>query len=440
MAEPTYPTTLTVQSDRILHVPSVHLIVTHPTGAETAHALQLAPLHIGSGAGCDIVIHDSRVSRRHCRIQLTQEGIVIRDLGSKNGTYVGHVRVIEALLSEGMEISLGAARAIVTMAGPPLQIPIWQKANFGPAVGASLVMRAVFAQLDYASRLANPLLLYGESGSGKSILAIAVHTVSGRGGKYVVLNCAEEDFPLHSHDDATPVFSADQIETAFLEAVGGSIEICNPDHLPQKNQRQLLELIIEAFQGRNRYSRYGAGSVRIITTCNHDPPSLNKLLLPEFAGWLSSVFVRVPPLREHGDDIPLLVDRFVAQWFAGATRDILPPGTMTMLLSSPWTRNVRELANVIKAVAMASLEGQSIILAASRNAKEGVKLGRLGRLSYREAKNEVDEVFTRMYVTEKLREQGSNVQRAAESSGVSRVHFHRLMKECGIQRKDLDDD
>lgn len=439
MAEQTYPTTLTVQGDRILHVPSVRLIVTHPTGAETAHALQLAPLHIGSGAGCDIVVHDSRVSRRHCRIQLTQEGIVIRDLGSKNGTYVGNIRVIEALLLDGVEFSLGAARAIVTMAGPPLQIPIWQKAHFGHAVGASLVMRAVFAHLDHASRLANPLLLYGEGGVGKSTLARAVHAVSGRGGKYVVLDCMGENSSSRSQEDAAPVFSVAEMQKAFLEAIGGSIEICDPDHLPAENQRQLLELIIEAFQGRHRFGAHGPGSVRVITTCDNDPSVSNKLL-PELAGWLSSVSVRVPPLREHGDDIPLLVDHFIVQWFSGATREVLPPGTMTMLLSSPWTRNVRELAHVVKAVATASLEGQSIIAGASRNALESVKLGRLGRLNYREARNEVDEVFKRIYVTERLREHENNVQRAAESSGVSRVHFHRLMKECGIQRKDLDDD
>src|SRR6185369_4053367 len=135
---------------------------------------------LGQSAECDLVIVDPLVSRRHCELRLTQRGIVLKDLGSKNGTFIERVPIMEAILELGVPARIGNSRVSATTGGAAQAIPLSSGHRFGEVVGESIAMRALFAKLERAAGTAETILLVGESGTGKEVLARAIHAASPR--------------------------------------------------------------------------------------------------------------------------------------------------------------------------------------------------------------------------------------------------------------------
>src|ERR1700734_3630038 len=116
--------TLTSDRDETLRVPGLVVAVTGPGGAAVEARLELRPLVVGTSPECDLVVADPRISRRHCEIALTPEGIVLRDLGSKNGPHGGRIALREAILPTGEAVTIGSCRLVVRPAGEPTQVPM----------------------------------------------------------------------------------------------------------------------------------------------------------------------------------------------------------------------------------------------------------------------------------------------------------------------------
>src|SRR5689334_5223819 len=107
-SSPAVPTLTTLRADAV-EVPSLVVVVSPPKGRDLEAPLAVAPLVLGSSPECDLVLVDPRVSRRHCEVVLTERGVLLRDLGSKNGSFIGDVPIVEAFLPPGKKATIGGS-------------------------------------------------------------------------------------------------------------------------------------------------------------------------------------------------------------------------------------------------------------------------------------------------------------------------------------------
>jgi two-component system, NtrC family, response regulator GlrR len=436
--------TLTVVRRDAVELPSVRVTATSPGGEVTEVGLGMMPLVVGTSPECDLVLVDARVSRRHCQLTLGEGGIVVRDLGSKNGTFVGGVRVVEAFLPPSTPAVVGGSTVLARVVGAPSLLALSTSARFGEAIGGTLVMRSLFAKLERAAGTPETVLLLGESGTGKELLARAVHESSPRGkGPFVVFDCSAVAPSLIESELFGYVrgafTGAVANHTGLMEqANGGTIFMDELGELPLELQPKLLRAL-EARQvkpvGSNEWRSFDA---RLVAATHRDLRArvAAGTFREDLYYRLAVVEAVVPPLRDRKDDIPLLVERFLAAQEPARNLGDLPPNALEMLRAHSWPGNVRELRNTVARLLIFPHLGEEAIdrLAAPRGGGEGGGLGALVKLPLREAREAVVEQFERSYVAAKLREHSGNVSRAAESMQVSRQFLHRLLDRYGIRR------
>jgi transcriptional regulator with PAS, ATPase and Fis domain len=409
-------------------IPSLEVCLTGPNGVVP---LGMDPLVVGSSPECDVVVDDTHVSRNHCAITLGDDGAVLRDLDSKNGTFVGELEIHEAVLRPGVVARVGQWRLALRVAGAPREVPLSSSARFGEAVGGTLVMRALFARLEVAAATQETILLVGESGTGKELLARAVHEASSRRqGPFVVFDCSAVAPTLVESElfgFVKGAFTGADRDRAgiFEQAHGGTLFLDEVGELPWDLQPKLLRAL-EARQSR----RVGANAwqpfdARIVAATHRDLAASMKsgAFRQDLYYRLAVLEVRVPPLRERRDDIELLVERFLAGQSPPLTIHDLPPGSLAMLRTHDWPGNVRELRNALARMIVFQDAGQEALDAPGAGGPDA-----LLRLPLREARQQVIERFERTYIEAQLKAHGGNVTRAAEAVGVSRQFLHRLME------------
>ncbi|WP_437872563.1 sigma 54-interacting transcriptional regulator [Sorangium sp. So ce363] len=463
---------------RALRLPAVSVTVTLPDRRTLTAPLDLRPLLVGAGADCDLVLADPRASRRHCEIRLTEQGVLLRDLGSKNGTLIRDVRIREAFLPPRVPATVGGSEIVVGPAGPAAVLPLSGADAFGEAAGRSLPMRALFARLERAAPTDETLLLLGESGTGKEVLARAIHAQSRRkDGPFVVVDCGaiapnlvESELFGHARGAFTGAAAA---RPGLLEqASRGTLFIDEIGELPLELQPKLLRAI-EGRQirrlGSNEWLPFDARIVAA-THRNLRAKAQDGSFRADLYFRLSVVEVHVPALRERKDDIPLLVERFLVARDPPRALADLPPGALPLLEAYDWPGNVRELRNTVARLVLfpellhevigaappapqGSLSAEAARPDPSGAAPSGAapsdaapsgaspagpgdaRLRRLLELPLPEAREVVLEELERAYVTEKLRQHGGNISQAADSMGVSRQLVHRLLQRHGLRAR-----
>jgi DNA-binding NtrC family response regulator len=433
--------TLTVLRKNAVAIASVEVSIVSPTGAEQIATLGMSPLRIGTSPECEVVIEDHHVSRAHCELTLGEAGVVVRDLGSKNGTFVGDVSVREALLAPGLVARIGHHRLRIRITGEPTVVPLSSGARFGQAVGGSLVMRALFARLEAAAATNETVLLLGESGTGKELLAHAIHDASARrDGPFVVFDCSAVAPTLVESELFGVVrgafTGADRDRAGILEqADGGTLFLDEVGELALDLQPKLLRAL-EAGQfrrvGSNTWRRFDA---RIVAATHRDLATRAKAgeFRQDLYFRLAVLAARVPPLRERPDDIELLIERFLAEQKPPLTVHDLPPNSLAMLATHDWPGNVRELRNTLARIVVFR-DAPGALEAPSREGARDLLL----RLPLREARQQVVERFEQTYLAAQLRAHSGNVSRAAEAVGVSRQFLHRLIERYGLRDGDGD--
>jgi transcriptional regulator with GAF, ATPase, and Fis domain len=453
-----------------LTMPSVRVTVTRQGADPQDYPLGIAPLVVGSGEDCDIVVPDQRVSRRHCRISLASSGVVVRDLGSKNGTYIMGVEVLEGVLLAGSTARIGSSTISLRTVDAPTVIPLSPEVSFGGAVGASVVMRALFALLDRAARTSETVVLLGESGTGKEILARAIHDKSPRSeGPFVVLDCSavaanlveaelfgNEVGAFTGAERARPgLFEQAHRGTLFLDEIG---------ELPIDLQPKLMRALESRRTRRLGASEWKSFDTRIVAATHRDLRA--RVTAGSFREdlyyRLAVVEAHVPPLRDRREDIPLLVERFLGSMAPPVGLDALPPSALALFASHDWPGNVRELRNMVSRVvlfphliediapaappstdsaARSSQEPLSASLSAAAPSSGSTpsaspSLVSLFESPLREAREIVVAEFERKYLVHRLRHAGGNIARAARAMGVSRQFAHRLVVQHGIKPED----
>jgi DNA-binding NtrC family response regulator len=300
------------------------------------------PLTIGQSRRCDVVLRDPRVSREHCGVEPDAGGVRVRDLGSTNGTFVNGVRVDTAELRAGSLLDLGGTR--LRVARPPVGARL---------VGASPAMAELHGRIQRLAHTSMPILICGETGTGKELVAQALHDGSGRSGAFVPVNCGSipkelVESELFGHERGAFTGALTRRAGVFEEASGGTLFLDEIGELPLSLQTRLLRALESRRVRPVGSNREIAVDVRVVAATHVDVRAAVR------AGrFRADLFYRlgtdlpVPPLRERRGDIPLLAAHFLDELGPEAGRATLSQEAIPRLEAHAWPGNVRELKHVL---------------------------------------------------------------------------------------------
>ena len=395
---------------------------------------------VGRNEACDIVLDDRKVSAVHMELVATERGVRVRDLGSRNGTFIGDTRIGEVYLMKPTIITVGES-ALNFEPTQPEQVDIPEVAQFGPLVGVSHGMRAVFERCRKAAPTDLTVLILGETGCGKELVAAAIHQASSRANKpFVVVDCgaipptlAESALFGHARGAFT---GADRDRVSpFVEADGGTIFLDELGELPVDVQPKLLRALAEQRIKAVGSNTYRPVNVRVIAATRRD------LVREVNAGtFRSDLYFRVaqlrielPALRERTEDIPALVRKMITDLGDPGAYNRITNDSLERLMRHDWPGNVRELRNVI-AVALAFGKDGPIDLAshlAPMSSAASESTPTRGR-TFQDAKREVLARFEREYFTALYAECNGNVSEIGRRAAMERAHVRGYLRRHGI--------
>jgi len=323
------------------------------------------PLTLGVAKDCDIALSDPTVSRHHCRIEYRDDLLFVRDLGSTNGTFVDGVQILEALLHPGVRLRLGRSELRLVARRRAASADKTGPALFHGMVGGSAEMREIYRLLGKIAGSDAPVLISGETGTGKELAARAIHSASPRRDQpLVVVNCGaipEEliESELFGHEKGAFTHAVTSRDGAFAEANGGTIFLDEIGELPPSVQATLLRVLEEHTFKRVGGNRELRSDFRVVAATNRNLADEVKegSFRQDLFFRLYVAPVELPPLRKRLADLPVLIDYFLqGETPSGAAPPQLTPQGLAALQRYPWPGNVRELRN---ALARASLLSDS---------------------------------------------------------------------------------
>jgi transcriptional regulator with GAF, ATPase, and Fis domain len=408
-------------------------------------------MRIGKAPDNDLVLPDDTVSRHHCELQRGKAGIVVRDLGSTNHTRVGRTTVREATVEPGSTLTVGDVELILRSELNRAQILPSESDRFGETLGTSLAMRSIFGILERIAPTDAAVLLEGETGTGKDVIARAVHEQSPRSGQpFVVVDCGAVSYnliesELFGHERGAFTGAVASRQGAFETAGRGSLFLDEVGELPLDVQPKLLRVLESGEFRRVGGNRTLRAEARIIAATKRDLKlEVERGKFREDLYFrLAVVPISVPPLRTRREDIPALVEHFLAlaRKRDPAAADItLSPGTVAALSAHDWPGNVRELRNVLdRAIYIATASGDKELrlvdlpVSASAGSKAPDTLSFSPAQSYRETRAAYEADFEQRYVAWLLARHKGNISAAAREARMDRKHLYDLARKHGLR-------
>jgi DNA-binding NtrC family response regulator len=444
---------------RGLKIPGIELVAVDGPSRGARARVDGGQAKIGSAEGCALRLDDRAVSRLHLELDVKADGVTLRDLGSRNGTFVADVRVRDVDLQPGAVVRCGASAFRIDRTDEPTFVAISERTSFGDLVGASLAMRQIYAVLERVALTQTTLLVEGETGTGKDVVARAVHGASSRAaGPFVPVDCGaipENLFEseLFGHVRGAFTGALQNRAGAFEEATGGTLFLDEIGEMPLAMQAKLLRAIETRRIRRVGESRETDVDVRIVCATNRRLSRMvnDGTFREDLYYRLAVVEVTLPPLRARREDIPAIAEHL----YAKLRRDRgLPdsPGArlsdelLRSLSQRPFPGNVRELRNAIeRAVTLGGAGGTSLHRpgappAAPAALPTGIESIVPLHLPLKEARDAWTSEFESIYVRTMLARTKGNVTRAAEQAGVTRRFLQRTIARLGLRDIVTDDD
>jgi len=397
---------------------------------------------VGTAEGCDLRITDRTASRVHCEIRVQKSVVTIRDLGSTNGTFVEGLRIVEAEVPAGSVLHVGATAIRVEVDARPQFMEISSRDSFGELVGSSFEMRRLYSVLERVAKSDTTVLVQGETGTGKDVLARSLHAESARAkGPFVPVDCGAVpehlfESELFGHQKGAFTGALADRKGVFEEAEGGTLFLDEVGELPLPLQAKLLRALETKSVRRVGSNVARPVDVRIIAATNRglsrcvNDGTFREDLYYRFA----VVEVVLPPLRARPEDIPLLAAHFFKM--VGGKGE-LPASYSTHLQQKSYAGNVRELKNVIERdVLLGGVSPSTEKKAIPSLPPAAEELAPL-HLPLKEARQAWTESFELIYVRAMLKRSKGNVTRAAELAGVSRRFLQRMAARLGIRASDV---
>jgi len=442
-------------------------------------------IRIGSMDDNDIVLSDDTVSRYHCRIIQDDTSYILIDNTSTNGTFINKVRVREAFLKPGCTIGVGQSQLRFNAREEEVQIVPSRADRCGGLIGGNAKMREIYSIIEKIAPTATTVVIDGETGTGKEVVAQAIHSLSPRSrNELVVFDCGAVppnliESELFGHEKGSFTGAVMSREGLFEMADGGTLFLDELGELPLDLQPKLLRALEQREVRRVGGAKSQKVDVRIIAATNRnleDEVRAGRFRQDLFYR-LSVVRLHLPSLHARADDIPVLVQHFLdtgpynrnpngTQRVRAISKD-----AMTALQTYPWPGNVRELVNVVeravsfcergtidatdlpdyirtaktapKDAAVPTVRRASSVPAAASLAAQPPptpeELLAVG-ITFKDAKERWVTTFERDYILQMLRRNNGNISHAARHADIDRKYFRKLMKKYDIEAAGGDDD
>jgi transcriptional regulator with GAF, ATPase, and Fis domain len=405
-------------------------------------------LRIGKSSDNDLVLPDDTVSRHHCEVVRTPRGLVVRDLGSTNHTRIGRSRVTEATLEPGATLTVGDVELILRADVRRAAVLPSDSIHFGDVVGPSLPMRSIFGVLERIAPSDATVLLEGETGTGKDLIARGIHAESPRRAlPFVVVDCGAVSYSLieselFGHERGAFTGAVSSRAGAFETAGRGTLFLDEVGELPLDVQPKLLRVLESGEFRRVGGNRPQKSEARIVAATKRnlrDEVERGKFR-EDLYFRLAVVPITVPPLRLRREDVPALVDHFLdlAKKRDPRVADVsLSPETRAALAAHDWPGNVRELRNVLdRALYVAAASGERdlrlIDLPVAVGASRAVPAFDPAK-SYREIRASFEADFEHGYVSWLLGRHEGNISAAAREAKMDRKYLYDLARKHGLR-------
>lgn len=415
--------------------------------AQGAHSRVIdARVTLGAAPGVDVVVADPMVSRIHCELEPREDGVWLRDLDSRNGTVAAGLRVGSVRLDEGVTFTLGATTFSVAWEREASPVALSPDARFGPLLGRSVVMRALFARLPRVAQVDATVLITGETGTGKELVAEALHGASRRAAQpFVIVDCGalpETLLEAELFGHARGAFTGAQHARAgaIESAEGGTVFLDEIGELPLAVQPKLLRALESRMVRRLGESQHRKVDVRFIAATHRDLRAMvNQGAFREDLYFRLAVLpIEVPPLRARPDDVALLVEHFLPPDATGA----VTPALMHELQSRPWLGNVRELRNFVdRAMALGAHEALALSRDVPTRAAAAAGAGAEGGFPevaldtpFKALRERCLDHLERVYLVGLLERHHGNVSAVAQAAGLDRTYVHRLIRKHDLGR------
>ena len=408
-------------------------------------------IYVGSAPDNDLVVEDPSVSRNHLKIEGERLGYRVRDLGSKNGTWLAGNRLVEGILAGSAVLRLGQSEVAFELLDEVHEVALSREPRFGRLLGKSGEMREIFAMLARVAQTDVTSLVEGESGTGKELVAEAIHQHSRRAaGPFVIFDCSAVqrnlvESELFGHVRGAFTGAVATRSGAMNEADGGTLFLDEIGELDLDMQPKLLRALEKREVrpvGGNERRRV---DVRIIAATNRDLSAMVRdgSFREDLYYRLNVVRIALPPLRRRPEDIPLLVEHFLAEarlhnpQMANLTISF---DTMQRLQEHPWQGNVRELRNYIERATVMS-SGNDLQVHFEGSLRESTPMEVQGLpvhfdLPFKDAKSRLVDAFERAYWERALVTHNWNISAAARSTGLHRKSLEYLVRKLDLKRPD----
>jgi len=420
-------------------VGGIFLAIAGPDRGEQVQFRPGRPIYFGSSPDCEMALTDKTVSRRHLVAIWENDQVILRDQGSTNGTYVQGSRFKEIAIGFGAEFKLG--RTVIKFL-PEEEIvdpePSDQSA-FGNLVGGDTKMRQLFKLMQDVAVTDATVLIEGETGTGKELIAEEIHNHSSRrDGPFIVFDCGSVpreliESALFGHVKGSFTGAITDRKGAFADAHGGTIFLDEIGEMALDLQPSLLRVLDKKAVRRVGSNQYEKIDVRVVAATNRDlrQEVAKKSFREDLYYRLAVIRLSVPPLRERGTDIQLLIEYFIEKFSPGGRPLRVSPEDMARLRRHAWPGNVRELRNTIERACLLA-RGEYINLDDALHEEPSPSLGIRTDLPFKEAKGQLVEMFEREYIEDLMRRHRMNLSAAAREAQIDRKHLRELIRKYDL--------
>ena len=434
----------------VRHLRKAKIVIT--SGVDAGRELEITRARVSGGRSLinDLVLADKAVSGTHFEVVSRDDGYRLRDLDSTNGTFVGELQVKEIFLLPGTTFRVGHTDLRFSPTSEVVEIALSERDRFDRALGGSLKMREIFAVLEKVAPSDLTVLITGETGTGKEMVARGVHNASSRKSKpFVVIDCSAIprdliESTLFGHERGSFTGAVGQHRGLFEQAQGGTIFLDEIGELDLTLQPKLLRVLEQRELTRVGGDKTIKFDTRVLAATNRDLRQMVSAgtFREDLYFRLSVIHVELPPLRERVEDIPVLVNAFVRELVDKTGKPLtVSMEAMQALGGLQWAGNVRELRNTVER-ASAMCDGGTIEkrdLSASRGLPASLSAPSLEPspllppgLEFKEAKQRIVAAFEAVYLKELLQRHDGNITRSAEEAGLTRYHLRELLKRHAL--------